>query len=253
MFQEIDRKKKEIDALCSAKCDLAGQIKEYYRIMLTYTGSALEGSTLTENEIKILLEQGIQTGQKSDWDYYEAEGHAAAYDYIYTIGKDGYLGEEHIKTLHRLLYSRVDAAIGDEQGGLYRQERIRLTASKYNPPVPEEIAALMADFAHWLGQQEDKLHPVEFAVQAHKKLIFIHPFIDGNRRVARLLMNLCLIRKGYSIAVIEPAVRDAYVTLLEKAHEDDRPFVNFIAEQVEKSQRKLISLANSGYFSGETR
>lgn len=242
MFDKIDKYKTQIDALRLWEGSIFERIKAYYRIMLTYSSNALEGGALSEPEMKILLEDGLQTGDKSRWDYFEAIGHARAFDYIYTIGTGEAISEEHIKTMHRLFYSQVDAEIGAEQAGVYREERIKIAGSNYATPTPDKIAPLMSCFADWLAQKEHELHPVEFAARAHKELVFIYPFIDGNRRVARLLMNLCLMRKGYTMTVIPPALRSEYTALLEKAHEDEQPFVDFIAERVAESQRDLIRL-----------
>ncbi len=85
--------------------------------------------------------------------------------------------------------------------------------------------------------RKKKYHPVEFAAVLHKKFVFIHPFKDGNGRVARLLMNTALIQDGYLPALIPPILRSEYIALLEKAHEDDSPFINFIIERELESQR----------------
>lgn len=129
-----------------------------------------------------------------------------------------------------------------ENAGIYRKERVIITGSKYPTPSPDKIPLLMSDFAAWFTRNEDKLHPIEFAAQAHNEFVFIHPFIDGNGRVARLIMNLCLIRNGYTIAIIPPIVRGEYIALLEKAHKNDKPFVEFIAEIVAETQKDLLRL-----------
>lgn len=238
MFEKIDRYKAQIDTFRPFEGNTLKQIKNYYKIGLTYSSNALEGNSLTETETKILLEDGLTVGGKPIRDYYEATGHARAYDYIYTIAQGETIGEEQIKTIHRLFYSQIDL----EKAGDYRQERVFITGSAYPTPAPDKIPQLMSAFTRWLSQNEDKLHPVEFAAQAHKRFVLIHPFIDGNGRVARLLMNLCLIRNGYTIGIIPPVLRSEYIMLLEKAHKIDKPFVKFIAERVEETQKDLIRL-----------
>lgn len=93
-----------------------------------------------------------------------------------------------------------------------------------------------------LYENESKLHPVVLAAQAHKRFVFIHPFIDGNGRVSRLLMNLCLLRHGYTLAIIPPILRGEYIALLEKAHTDDAPFEAFIAERVLETQKDILRM-----------
>jgi len=237
MFEKIAQSKAKIDALRPLQGNLIQQIRDYYKIGLTYSSNALEGNSLTETETKVLLEDGLTVGGKPIRDYYEATGHAKAYDYIYTL-LQGELGETQLKNLHRLFYSLIDEA----KAGEYRQGKVIISGSKYPVPPPDQIDSLMNEFFHWMSTQEKQMHPVEFAAKAHKGFVFIHPFVDGNGRVARLLMNLCLLRHGYTLAIIPPVLRGEYLALLEKAHEDDTDFVNFIAERVEETQKDLLRL-----------
>jgi len=238
LFEKTDHYKAQIDILRPFEGNMLKQIKDYYKIGLTYSSNALEGNSLTETETKVLLEDGLTVGGKPLRDIYEATGHAKAYDYIYTIAQGKPISEDNIKAIHRLFYSQID----EEKAGYYRSERVIITGSNFSAPSPDQIGQLMSEFAVWLEENEDKLHPVEFAALAHKEFVFIHPFIDGNGRVARLLMNLCLIRKGYTIAIIPPILRTEYIMLLEKAHQDDRPFLKFIEERVEETQKDLLRL-----------
>jgi len=238
MFEKIEQNKAKIDALRPMQGSLLQQIKDYYKIGLTYSSNALEGNSLTETETKILLEDGLTVGGKPIRDYYEATGHAKAYDYIYTLMQGEELGEAQIKHIHRLFYGQIEEA----QAGNFRREQVIISGSKYPVPPPENLKPCMEVFYLWLSKQEKRLHPVEFAAKAHKEIVFIHPFIDGNGRVARLLMNLCLLRHGYTLAIIPPVLRGEYISLLEKAHEDDTGFVKFIAERVEETQKDLLRL-----------
>jgi Fic family protein len=83
---------------------------------------------------------------------------------------------------------------------------------------------------------------VRFAAQLHKRFVFIHPFKDGNGRIARLLMNTALIQDGYLLAVIPPVLRQEYIELLEKAHINDKPFEQFVAERVIESEKEIMRL-----------
>lgn len=238
MFEKVDIYKARIDDLRPFEGSMLKQIKDYYRIGLTYSSNALEGNSLTETETKVLLEDGLTVGGKPIRDYYEASGHAQAYDYIYAIAKDEPISEKHIRTIHRLFYTQI----GPEKAGVYRQEKVIITGSKYPVPSPDKLPSLMSGFIAWLAQNENQLHPIEFSARAHKEFVFIHPFIDGNGRVARLLMNLCLIRAGYTIAIISPVLRGEYIMMLEKAHENERPFIRFIAECTAETQKDLLRL-----------
>lgn len=94
----------------------------------------------------------------------------------------------------------------------------------------------------WVNSEREHFHPVVFAALLHKRFVFIHPFKDGNGRIARLLINTALIQDGYLPAMIPPVLRRDYIELLEKAHQDDKPFEQFIAKRVLESQKEIMRL-----------
>ena len=235
----IDQNKAAIDQYRPMQEPLLSQLRAYYRVGLTWTSNALEGNSLTESETKVVLEDGLTVAGRPLRDYYEATGHAKAYDAMWRMTNSP-ITEADICALHRLFYEGIDA----EQAGKYRTQRVFITGSRFTPPAPDKVPGLLADFIDWLNTAQ--LHPVELAAQAHKRFVFIHPFVDGNGRVARLLMNLCLIRNGYTLAIIPPVVRLEYIQLLEKAHTDDAPFCAFIAERVLETQKEILRLLEQG-------
>lgn len=125
-------------------------------------------------------------------------------------------------------------------GGRLRTERVIITGSRYPTPAPEKIPGQMADLVQWMRDNGPSLHPVRFAAQVHKRFVFIHPFIDGNGRIARLLMNLCLLRHGYTLAIVPPILRGEYIALLERAHREDGGFEYFIGERVLETQKDIL-------------
>lgn len=239
LLARIDTLKAQIDAHRPMEEPLLSQFRAYYRIGLTWSSNALEGSSLTESETKVLLEDGLTVGGKPIRDYYEAAGHAKAYDAMYGfLEASSALTEGDIRRLHRLFYSQIDEA----QAGVYRTERVIITGSQYPTPAPEKIPGQMAALVLWMQKNESAMHPVRFAAQVHKRFVFIHPFIDGNGRVARLLMNLCLLRHGYTLAIVPPVLRGEYIALLERAHKDDSAFEYFIGERVLETQKDILRL-----------
>lgn len=238
IFKEIDSLKKEINSYRPFGADLLRQIREYYKIGLTYTSNALEGNTLTESETKIVLEEGITIGGKPIKDHFEAIGHAEAFDFLYTLAKAKGVQEKEIKQLHRLIYFRID----EMNGGKYRKTKAIITGSKYPLPKPEGLSKLMRALILRFAKLRKEKHPVEAAALLHKEFVFIHPFIDGNGRVARLLMNLVFLQEGYNIAIIPPVTRREYIDCLEKAHTDVDDFVYFIARMVRETQKDHIRL-----------
>ncbi len=238
IFSEIDKLQEEINSFRPLSANILKQLKEYYRVGLTYSSNAIEGNSLTETETKVILEDGITVGGKPIKDYYEALGHSEAYDYIYKLSKDNSFTEDDIKKLHKLFYYRIDEA----KAGKYRKEKVFISGSKYTLPGPEKVSGLMRDFIGKVKGVEKKIHPVEYSAIAHKEFVFIHPFVDGNGRVARLLMNLILLQKGYCIAVIPPILRRDYINALEKAHTDEKYFKEFIAQAVRETQKDYLRL-----------
>lgn len=238
IFDEIDLLQAEINEQRPLERHLLAQIKEYFRIGLTYTSNALEGNTLTESETKIVLEEGVTIGGKPLKDHMEAIGHSQAYDFVYQCIQRKQIDESLIQELHRLFYYRIDLA----QAGVYRTQKVYITGSKYPVTSPENIADAMVAFIERLAGMRQSMHPVACAALAHKEFVFIHPFIDGNGRVARLLMNLILLQEGYTIAIIPPIMRAAYMSALEEAHTNDKKFLLLSAQMVKETQRDFLRL-----------
>jgi Fic family protein len=238
ILKEIDKLQKEINSYKPLSPQVLNSLKEYYRVGLTYTSNALEGNSLTESETKIVLEDGLTVGGKPIKDYYEALGHSEAYDYIFSLINQNGFTENDVKKLHHLFYHRID----DQKAGEYRKDKVFISGSKYTLPSPEKISGLMKKFIFDLKSFEKNNHPIEYAAIVHKEFVFIHPFIDGNGRVARLLMNLVLLQKGYCIAIIPPILRKDYIQGLEEAHSNDTEFKNFVAKVVLETQKDYLRL-----------
>lgn len=238
LFAQIDALQKEINKHRPFDAPIRAQIKEYFRIGLTYASNALEGNSLTESETKIVLEEGITIGGKRLVDHMEAVGHSDAFDYLYTLVDQKEIDEAAICKLHYLFYYRID----ENNAGIYRQVKVFLTGSNHAFPPPVKVPDLMQKFVASIDQARATKHPVEFAAWMHKEFVYIHPFIDGNGRVARLLMNLALMQAGFTIAIIPPILRSQYISALEKGHVSDRDFIVFIANVVKETQRDYLRL-----------
>ena len=213
-------------------------LREYYRVGLTYTSNALEGNSLTESETKVVIEDGLTIEGKPLRDHYEAVGHAKAYDYVYQITEKEGLTEEDILNLHRLFYQQIDA----EKAGHYRNVKVYISGSRYAVAAVSKIPGEMQKLVKWYNDNEKKLHPIELAATLHQRFVFIHPFVDGNGRVARLLMNLALLRNGFTIAIIPAILRHEYIYSLETAHTRPEVFTDFIADRVIATQLDLLRL-----------
>ena len=213
-------------------------LKEYYRIGTTYSSNAIEGNSLTESETKVIIENGLTIEGKPLRDIYEAVGHAKAYDYLYELNREEPITEEIICNIHRLFYQQIDA----DKAGNFRKVPVFISGSRYAVAPVSEISKRMRQLVQWYNNNENKLHPVILAAEFHKRFVFIHPFIDGNGRVARLLMNLSLMRNDYNIAIIPAVTRAEYIEVLEKAHDDEEVFTSFIADRIMMTQLEILRL-----------
>lgn len=238
LLKKIDEYKALIDIHRPFEGNMLNQIRDYYRIGLTWSTNAIEGNTLTESETKVLLEDGLTIGGKPLRYTFEALGHAKAYDFMFSLLRKRIVTEQDVLTMHQMFYENIES----EFAGKYRDIDVFISGSKYPVTKPENIQKEMDGLFQWITGERGKYHPVEFATQLHKRFVFIHPFKDGNGRIARLIMNTALIQDGYLLAVIPPILRHDYIALLEKAHINDQPFVEFIAERVYESEKELLRL-----------
>jgi len=240
-LKRIDELKARIDQFRPLNKSLLKQIREYFRIGLTYSSNALEGNSLTETETKVIIEDGITIGGKPLKDHYEAIGHSEACDVLYRLAGNKEISEKHIKDLHRVFFFRIDR----KNAGKYRKQRVLITGSEFLPPSPDKIPGLMKSLAQEIPTLRTKFHPVRFAALLHRELVTIHPFLDGNGRTARLLMNLALLQDGYPIAIIPPVLRTEYLDTLRKSQKtprDDRSFFHFIASVCHESTKEYLRL-----------
>lgn len=221
------------------KDKLLPYIKDYYRVGQVYTSNALEGFSYTESETAVLLNEGLTAGGKPLRDMYAVIGHAKAYDHMYTLLGKKELTEDNIKTFHSMLVGALD---NNAQPGEYRDIQVFITGSKYPltpvKNIPEEMQTLMRK----VQENRDKVHPVQLAAYVHMQLAFIHPFADGNGRIARLAMNTILIQHHYLPTIIPPVLRGEYVGCLEKARTNASPFYDFIFRCEHETQREMVGL-----------
>jgi len=239
LLKKIDALKAKIDAHRPLDTHMINQVREYFRIGMTYSSNALEGNSLTETETKIVIEDGMTIGGKPVRDHMEALGHSEAYDLLFRLAKGQSITEANIRELHRLFYYRIDS----KEAGKYRKKKIIITGTDFIPPAPDKIPELMKSLIAGIPESKTKNHPVEFAAIIHKELVTIHPFTDGNGRAARLLMNLALLQAGYPLAIIPPILRRDYLNSLNKTHKgDNEPFINFIAGICYESAKEYLRL-----------
>ena len=235
---EVDKLQARIAALRPLSQHELDELKRYYRLGLTYSSNALEGNSLTESETKVVLEDGLTVGGKPLRDHLEALGHGEAFDLLFELAGRAAIAERDILELHRLFYQRVNPA----EAGRYRGRNVLITGTDYLPPPPAALPGAMRELVAELPALRLG-HPVNYAAALHLRLVMIHPFVDGNGRTARLLMNLALLQSGYPVTLIPPVLRADYIAALRAADAGDTaPFLNFISGAVLESQREYLRL-----------
>lgn len=240
-FKDNDEYKAKIDSFRPLDENILRQIKAYFKISFTYTSNAIEGNSLSLSETKIIIEDGITIGGKSFKEHLEVIGNSNAYDLLFDIANRNVpISEDIILELHKMLYLNID----EKNAGKYRSCNVLITGCEYELPRYQELPKLMKEFVQSIEPNRGKMHPVEFAAWLHERLVTIHPFIDGNGRTARLLMNLALLNAGYNVITIPPVVRNDYITGLQDAQLQNNiiPFTNFISEMVLESQKEYLRI-----------
>lgn len=233
-FSKLTDKKKRLDSIRPMPEALIRNLDDWFRVELTYTSNAIEGNTLTRRETALVVEKGITVGGKTLREQLEATNHAQALDWVKRqISRASQtITENDILHIHGVILKGID----EDNAGRYRSVPVRISGSGVVLPNPLKVPNLMEIFSNWLSKDQ-QLHPVECAAEAHYQLVTIHPFVDGNGRTARLLMNMILLINGYPPAIIDKRDRLSYIQSLEKAQlggsKDD--YFKIISKAVDRS------------------
>lgn len=217
ILARIDEKKKKLDAFRPLPSELVKNLDEWFKVAFTYNSNAIEGNTLTHQETALVVEKGITIGGKTVREHLEAVNHAQAIDFITKLvgEKRSEFVLDDILAIHKIVLQKID----DVNAGVFRKVMVRISGSSTVFPNYAKVPELMVEFMQWLHTAQD--HPVIVAALAHFKLVNIHPFIDGNGRTARLLMNLLLLQNGYPCAIIKNEDRARYIHAIELARHQE--------------------------------
>ena len=244
LLKEVDVQKEQLSALRPLPEEALKKIQDALDIEYTYESNRIEGNTLTLQETALVVNEGVTISGKSMREHLEAINHAEAISYIKDIAKqDIEISERTIKEIHALILHGIDR----ENAGRYRTVPVMISGSTHMPPQPYLIEKQMEDFILRFKQMEaEKVHPVLIAAYLHDELVRIHPFIDGNGRTSRLLMNLYLLRHGYVIITLKGS-NDAkvnYYKALEMPHTEQLPedFQKLVIEAEIAALQKYLSI-----------
>ncbi len=221
-FNEVDELKKKLDSKRPISKETLKSLEESINLEWTYNSNGIEGNTLTLRETQVVLE-GITVGGKSIKEHLEAINHEKAILYLNDLVKEkNPITEWNIKSVHQLILKDID----NENSGRYRRENVAIKGATPIPPdylkVPELMEKLVLSYENW-----NVYHPIIQAALLHGELVKIHPFVDGNGRTSRLLMNLDLMNHGFNPIIIKKENRLEYYEVLDKAHTTGN-YTNFV-------------------------
>ena len=240
LLAEIDSLKDKLDTF--RKLD-SYRIAQALELEYTFESNRIEGNTMTLRETDLVINEGLTISGKSMREHLEAINHQEAIAYIKQLmERNTLLNEREVLCIHNLILR----GINPEDAGKYRKVQVMIKGSSHLPPQPFMVAKEMEDFFIWYEINKKRLHPVILAAELHERLVTIHPFIDGNGRSSRLVMNLILLQHGYVIANIKGDYdnRMRYYNALEvaqtKNNKDD--FLMFIAQIEKESLERYLNI-----------
>ena len=240
ILKEIDILKDKLDSYRQFD---SYKIKQALELEYTFESNRIEGNTMTLRETDMVINEGLTISGKSMREHLEAINHQEAIGFIKDLmQKNNSLNERDLLSIHNLILR----GIIPEDAGRYRKVQVMIQGSTHMPPQPLMVAQEMEEYFIWYEINKTKLHPIILAAEMHERLITIHPFIDGNGRTSRLIMNLILLQKGYLIANIKGDYENKtqYYQSLEKAQtkKDKEDFLLFIAQIEKDSLTRYISI-----------
>lgn len=250
-ISRLDQKLEIIKKHRPLSVTIVTKLKEQFAVEMTYNSNAIEGNRLTLKETYMVISEGLTVKGKSLKDHLEAKDHYEAINFLFELiehDRRHSISEHLIRSLQQLVVRETDK----KNAGQYRTGNVLITGSSHSPPEAYELPHLMSEFVDWMKSNKKKYHPVELAALAHHRLVHIHPFVDGNGRTARLLMNLLLMQQGYPLVSILKNDRKKYYDALDKADRgNEAPLMQFIAQAVERSLnlylKVLLPEKNSGH------
>ena len=237
-LHKIWLKKKPLDSIQLLK------MKEYFNLNYTYESNKIEGNTLTLKETYLVVNQGLTIGGKSINEHLEAVNHADAIDFIAEIVQNKELLTERVLSqIHYLILKSIDK----KNAGHYRKVPVYISGSKFVPPQPFLVAKMMEEIFLFYQMNKDKLHPIILAADMHEKIVTVHPFIDGNGRTCRLIMNLILLANGYTLGILkgDNKSRLKYYNTLEQIQTKNKRlgFYKLVAKTCISSLKEHIKMA----------
>lgn len=238
LYEQLTELKKCLDSFRPFNPSQVQHLREIFDTEYTYESNAIEGNSLTLSETQDVLKHGLTIAGKPMKDHLEAINHKEAIEYLYDlVSTETPFTERALLNLHEIILRGIDR----DNAGRFRRNEVFIIeqgGERHHFPKARMVFKLVEDYLIFFEENKNTMHPVQLAAQMHHRLVNIHPFIDGNGRTARLVMNLILQQAGYPITILESehTKRHAYYDALTEFHktEDYDSFELLIAEYVKK-------------------
>jgi Fic family protein len=215
LYERLHIKKEQIKRSRPLPAIALQKIKEGLSLEWTYNSNSIEGNTLSLQETQLILQEGITISGKSLREHFEAVNHEKAINYLYGLVNDKYvLRSTDILSLHGLVMQNIE----DEFAGRIRNAGVRITGANFTPPNAAKVSDLLDELIEYVNTNPSGFNDIELATVFHHRLVWIHPFFDGNGRTVRLAMNLLLLKKGFPPAIILKNDRKKYYEALNLAN-----------------------------------
>jgi Fic family protein len=217
-LDRIALKKAELDALRPLPGIVIQSIKESLTLEWTYNSNSIEGNTLTLQETKLIIEEGMTIKGKSLREHFEAVNHQDAIDYVESlVSKEYLLSSKDILDVHSLVLQRIEK----EFAGRFRTAGVRIAGANFIPPNALRVSEMMDELISWYNEEDLTMNSIIKTAIFHHRFVWIHPFFDGNGRTVRLIFNLLYMKQGFPPAIILKNDRKKYYEALNKANDGD--------------------------------
>ncbi|MCK4328060.1 MAG: Fic family protein [Candidatus Diapherotrites archaeon] len=236
----LEKKLKELNSLRPLPKETLKQLNKKFEVEMTYNSNAIEGNTLTLRETYLVIERGMTIGGKSVEEHLEATNHKEAIHFMAGLVRKKRVTMNDVLGLHAIILDKINP----QGAGFFRHKQVYIAGTNHVPPSWKKVPGLMKEVVKELNSREKGAKAVESAVRVHFMVAWIHPFVDGNGRLARLLANLRLMRAGFPPAIVKKGIRKTYYNALDYADAGDlRPLTQMSARDVKRALDLYIGAA----------
>ncbi len=216
------------------------ELQKSLKVEFTYNSNAIEGNTLTRGETKLVIEDGLTIAGKTIREINETLNHNKLFEILYSaVGEKTALDEKLVCKIHKFVLKNID----NENAGIYRKIQVYISGDEKMPPTPAQISKEMVKLFVWFNENKNKISPVELAGKFHYKFVKIHPFIDGNGRTVRILMNIILMQNAFPMIIIPAVRRGEYISTLNSSSPKS-DFLSFFADIIYENLKDYLRMIN---------